>query len=84
MRNSQGPFAHGQWTRLDIFLWTDLDDLHCNVCRDGIDIYAEIIMNGADPALHLPAIAAHLLLCENCREDLAGLVSTLSDEAGRS
>lgn len=81
MQNSQGPSGHGHWTRLDIFLWTDLDDLGCSTCREEIDVYAETALTGEDPALHLPAVAAHLVLCENCREDLAGLLSSLSGGA---
>lgn len=80
MQRSQGKSGNGHWARLDSFLWTDPRDCGCDLCRQEIEIYAELSADGKSPELRFPRIAAHLVSCHDCREDLTGLVSALSEE----
>ena len=74
-----GDSGNGRWKRLDDFLRTDPRDPGCSTCRHDIDTYAELTVNRGAPASRFPGVTAHLESCADCRDDLKGLISALSD-----
>ncbi|BCJ37356.1 hypothetical protein Athai_48590 [Actinocatenispora thailandica] len=57
------------------FLATQDDDAGCGATRDVLDVYADLILAGLDPAARFPGVAAHLHDCAPCADDLAGLLA---------
>lgn len=67
------------WDRLESFLQTDPRDAGCDATMEMLDVYAELVAAGADPAERFPGIRAHLVACGPCAEDLEGLVIAITD-----
>ena len=62
---------------LDRFLAPDPRDVGCARTADLLDVYAELVVAGADPTLCYPGVAAHLADCGACREDFTGLLEAM-------
>jgi hypothetical protein len=65
------------WARLDAFLQTDPRDAGCDATMDALDVYAELLVAGYDPAERFPGIHAHLMACDPCGQALEGLLAAL-------
>jgi hypothetical protein len=69
------------WQALDRFLRTDPRDVGCEQAMNVLDVYIELILDselsgdapGAAEARY-PGVAAHLLACGPCGEDMQGLI----------
>lgn len=77
------------WQALDRFLRTDPRDVGCEQALAVLDIYAELILQAelsgdtADAAQRrFPGVAAHLLDCGPCGEDLQGLLAAVRGTDG--
>jgi hypothetical protein len=64
--------------RLDAFLQTDPHDAGCDATMEMLDVYAELVAGGADPAERFPGLNAHLVACAPCAEGLAGLLAAIT------
>lgn len=73
MRNPD-PNPDGRQALL-AFLTTHDDDAGCGRTREVLDVYAEEILAGLDPADRWPGVAVHLRACDPCADDLAGLLA---------
>jgi hypothetical protein len=62
---------------LERFLDTDPQDAGCDQAIKMLHVYAELVTNDADAARLYPQVAAHLLACGPCAEDLAGLLAAI-------
>ncbi|MGY2700724.1 hypothetical protein [Nocardioides sp. URHA0032] len=82
MANSAQNDANEQhsdhWDRLEAFLHTDPRDAGCDTTMEMLDVYAELVAAGSDPAERFPGIRAHLLACGPCAEDLEGLLIAIT------
>jgi hypothetical protein len=80
--NSAQDEAGGQpgdhWDRLDAFLQTDPRDAGCDATMEMLDVYAELVAAGSDPAERFPGLHAHLLACGPCAQDLEGLLAAIT------
>jgi hypothetical protein len=66
------------WLALDRFLQTDPRDAGCDKAMELLHIYAEMAV--VDPRAaeqRYPEVAAHLLACGPCAEDLEGLLAAI-------
>jgi hypothetical protein len=68
------------WSRLGAFLQTDPRDAGCDTTMEMIDVYAELVAAGSDPAARFPGLHAHFLACGPCAEDLEGLLIAITEE----
>jgi hypothetical protein len=66
------------WARLDEALRTNAADSGCDAAREVLDLFAELVANGASARLRFPGVSAHVGSCDQCRDDLAGLLAYLS------
>jgi hypothetical protein len=64
--------------RLDRFLRTDPRDVGCDEAMAVLHIYVDLIATGEDAAKRYPGVAAHLLACGPCADDLAGLLAAVT------
>ena len=82
MENSAQNEASDQrsdhWDRLDAFLQTDPRDMGCDATMEMLDVYAELVAGGSDPAERFPGLHAHLLACGPCAQDLEGLLAAIT------
>ena len=62
---------------LQHFLTTDPRDVGCGQTMELLDVYAELILAGADVEQQYPGIAAHLRACLPCQDDLRGLLAAV-------
>jgi hypothetical protein len=65
------------WSALERFLDTDPQDAGCDQAIKMLHVYAELVANDADAARLYPQVAAHLLACGPCAEDLTGLLTAM-------
>jgi hypothetical protein len=79
------------WQALERFLRTDPRDVGCEQAMEMLDVYAELILDdelsgGAPSAAQrqFPGVAAHLLACGPCGEDLQGLLAAAGRPDSRS
>jgi hypothetical protein len=66
---------------LDRFLRTDPLDAGCGETMERLDVYAELTLTDARPERRYPGVAAHLLVCGPCADDLEGLLTALRGSA---
>jgi hypothetical protein len=67
--------------RLERFLATDPRDVGCDEAMAVMHLYAELLAAGVDAAEQYPGVAAHLAACEDCAEDVDGLLAALREAA---
>jgi hypothetical protein len=77
-RNDTSDGHEDHWDRLEAFLQTDPQDAGCDTTMEMLDVYAELVAAGSDPADRFPGIKAHLLACGPCAEDLEGLLAAIT------
>jgi hypothetical protein len=66
--------------RLERFLRTDPRDVGCDEALAVLHVYADLMAADADAAGRYPGVAAHLLACGPCAEDLAGLLLAVAGD----
>jgi hypothetical protein len=71
------------WSALERFLETDPRDTGCAEAMEMLHVYAELVANDADAASLYPQVAAHLLACGPCEEDLVGLLAAVRENLER-
>ena len=64
---------------LERFLDTDPRDAGCDQAMEMLHVYAELVASDADAAALYPQVAAHLLACGPCTEDLVGLLAAVRE-----
>ena len=79
-QNTSGDQRRDHWARLDAFLQTDPRDAGCDTTMEMLDVYAELVATGEDPAERFPGLHAHFLACGPCAQDLEGLLAVLTGE----
>ena len=66
------------WAALDRLLDTDPRDRGCDLARELMDVYAELLLSDRAGAQGRYAdVAAHLHACGPCAEDFDGLLAVL-------
>jgi hypothetical protein len=68
------------WDELDRFLRTDPNDVGCDEALSLLHVYVDLILDdatGVEAARRYPGVAAHLLACGPCADDLEGLLLTV-------
>jgi hypothetical protein len=70
--------SRDHWDRLDDFLRTDPRDAGCDETVELLDVYAELVAAGSDPAARFPGVHAHVTACELCAQALAGLLTAIT------
>ena len=66
------------WEELERFLDTNPEDVGCDEALRVLHIYAELVLDdesGEEAARRYPGVAAHLLACGPCADDLEGLLA---------
>jgi hypothetical protein len=63
---------------LERLLLTDPRDVGCQDAIDVLHLYVELILAGHDPGQRFPGVVAHLIACDPCSEDFAGLLAAAS------
>jgi hypothetical protein len=71
------------WSALQRFLDTDPRDAGCDQAMEMLHVYAELVATDADAAGLYPQVAAHLLACGPCAEDLVGLLAAVRENLQR-
>jgi hypothetical protein len=64
-------------TTIERFLRTDPADVGCEQTIALLHAYVELVVDGLDPAVEYPGIAAHLRACPPCADDHEGLLLTV-------
>ena len=67
-------------SRLARLLSLDPADGGCGLAMELLDVYADLLADGADAATAYPAVAAHLEACGPCSEDLQGILDAIAGE----
>ena len=65
---------------LERFLRTDPRDAGCDEAMAVLHIFVDLMVTGEDAAARYPGVAAHLLACGPCAEDLTGLLAAAAGE----
>ena len=65
--------------RLERFLATDPRDVGCDEVMAVMHLYAELLAADTDAAKQYPGVAAHLAACEDCADDLEGLLAAVRE-----
>ncbi len=63
--------------RLERFLRIAPDDPGCDETRRLMHVYVEELLEGRDPELQYPGIAAHVRDCHPCAQELDGLAAAI-------
>jgi hypothetical protein len=71
---------------LERFLHTDPRDVGCEQALAMLHIYVELMLDESSDAaaLRFPGVAAHLLACGPCADDVDGLLALAGDAGARS
>lgn len=77
-QNEAGGQPRDHWDRLDAFLQTDPRDAGCDATMEMLDVYAELVAAGSNPAERFPGLHAHFLACGPCAQDLEGLLAAIT------
>jgi hypothetical protein len=63
------------WSAFERFVRTDPSDAGCGRAMEVMDVYAELAVADRPAAeLRYPGVAAHLLVCDPCTQDLEGVM----------
>jgi hypothetical protein len=63
------------WGRLAAFLRTDPRDVGCDEALAVLHVYVDLVLDGEQPELQFPGVAAHLHACGPCNDDFEGLLA---------
>jgi hypothetical protein len=58
-------------------------EIGCEECFDGLDVYVEIELAGADADTRFPGMREHLEGCVACQNDHDSLLALISGHTGR-
>ncbi len=64
-------------------LETEEYEIGCKECFDLLDMYADQLLDGANPAELLPTVKQHLKQCNCCDRELEALMVMLKDAAAQ-
>ena len=64
--------------RLERFLRADPRDVGCDETMAVLHVYVDLVVTGVDAEERYPGVAAHLLACGPCDEDLTGLLAAVA------
>lgn len=74
--------ANSLWqTLLKSALETEEYEIDCQECFGLMDLYADILMEGGDPAEIMPQVRQHLKHCNCCTGELEALIIMLQEAA---
>jgi hypothetical protein len=66
------------WSAFERFVRTDPSDAGCGPAIEVMDVYAELAVADRRAAeQRYPGVAAHLLVCGPCTQDLEGLITLI-------
>lgn len=65
-------------------LETEEYEITCEECFEVLDMYADLILDGADPAQIMPLVKQHLNQCNCCARELEALVVMIQEAAKES
>lgn len=65
-------------------LETEEYEITCEECFEVLDMYADLILDGADPAQIMPLVKQHLNQCNCCTRELEALVVMIQEAAKES
>jgi anti-sigma factor ChrR (cupin superfamily) len=57
-------------------------DAGCDAGFELLDEYADLVAAGRDADAAFPQVAAHLRVCDACREDTEGIIAAISGGVG--
>ncbi len=66
-------------TLLKSALETEEYEISCEECFTGLDMYAELLLEGSDPNQVMPMIEQHLKQCHCCEIELEALMVMIQD-----
>jgi len=66
-------------TLLKSALETEDFEIDCEECYNVLDMYADLILEGADPAEIMPLVTQHLKQCNCCTNELEAMVVMIQD-----
>ena len=68
-------------SNLQVLVWsilnTEVDEIDCDTCFGHLDVFADRVLTGENPALTMPLVQAHLERCTPCREEYEALLLVL-------
>jgi hypothetical protein len=67
---------------LQVIYSTQPVEVGCDECFEMADLYAEMLLAGADAAKVLPLVEDHLIRCPGCREEFEALLGALRGISG--
>ena len=68
-------------TLLKAALETDDYEISCQECFDALDLYADLILEGAEPTEIMPLVTQHLKQCNCCTNELEAMVVMIQEAA---
>lgn len=57
------------------------EDIDCDECGEHLDVYADKLRDGEEPAEILPSVKRHLEQCLCCREEFEALLTMLEADS---
>jgi hypothetical protein len=66
-------------TLLKSVLETEEFEITCEECFNLLDLYADLLLEGADPAKLMPTVKQHLKQCNCCEGELEALMVMIQD-----
>lgn len=69
------------WARLDACVQANPRDAGCDEAMEMMDVCADLLAAGGDPADRYPGLHAHFMECGPCAQDLEGLLATVIRES---
>ena len=68
-------------TLLKSALETEEYEITCEECFDVLDLYADLILDGADPSEIMPLVEQHLHQCNCCARELEAMMVMIQEAA---
>jgi hypothetical protein len=62
-------------------LETEEYEITCEECFEVMDQYADLILDGTDPAEIMPLVTQHLKMCQCCTGELEAMVMMIQEAA---
>lgn len=71
-------------TLLQSALETEEHEINCEECFDVLDMYADLIIEGTDPADLMPTVKQHLNQCNCCANELEAMLVMIQEAAAKN
>jgi hypothetical protein len=68
-------------TLLKSVLETEEYEITCEECFNALDLYADHIFEGTDPAEIMPEVKQHLIQCNCCESELEAMMIMIKEAA---